>query len=62
MNKKISLSNLEKVLSPKEMKNVKGGSSGKCILKPAGWGYCDGHDGDRACECTNDRWCIGNCG
>ena len=29
--KKISLNGLEKVLSPKEMKNVKGGSD--CILK-----------------------------
>jgi hypothetical protein len=52
----ISLNGLKNVLSPKEMKNVKGGSSGRCIMNGSGTnGYCDG------CfnyACTKEWDCI----
>ena len=62
--KRITLDGLQNVLSPKEMKNVIGGS-GCCIIDHGGggaaWGYCAGHDGDNACTCTNNNQCHGLC-
>ena len=64
MEKKyINLNNLpkEKIMTSYEMKNIVGGTSGKCNVGPSGFGYCEGHEGKPACSCQNDRWCIGNC-
>ena len=55
--KYININELKNVLSPKELKNVKGGSGGQC-----GGTYCEGHEGEIHCLCQNDRWCMGICG
>ena len=54
--KKINLSGLEKVLSPKEMKNVTGGSE---PVNDCGGSYCfkyqcSGQSGEIKCDCTYD--------
>ena len=52
--KKISLNGLENVLSPKEMKNVKGGSGGFCCMYYAA-GY---YDCNIKCNADNPEVCT----
>ena len=59
--KKINLNGLEKVLSPKEMKNVVGGGSGCCCAD----GQCEviyRCDSDGGCSAWGSGgWCLQGC-
>ena len=59
--KKICIDGLEKVLYPKEMKNITGGSGWYCCedpVYPKGYGYYDGcQPTDSNCNCSYDKYC-----
>ena len=55
-SKKINYGGLKKVLSPKELKNVIGGSTdGECMQWGGYWGMCAGY-------CPDQEGMVGTCG
>jgi len=66
--KKISFSGLKKVMSPKEMKNITGGSDGSCAaigLEVNGERQCFCNltraEAEHMGSCSGCNWCCDNC-